>query len=646
MSNFSYLGPYPYFDEVMRVCEEAEASVAVSNATCALQARRALEVAVKWMYCYDKGLTVPYQDNLSSLIHDYDFKKLVDSRLFPRIKFIISLGNKAAHTAKAMRRDETVEALRNLYDFVRWLAFTYAKKEHRVLFDPDVLPNGLASEKRTQAMQQELAAKEAAWAAERKKLKNELRSAQERTQFAEARESTQPEAEDFNCDDISEFKTRKIYIDHALEQAGWEIGTNCLEEVEVQGMPNPSGTGFVDYVLYADNGLPLAVVEAKRTSVDPQVGKPQAKLYADCLEKQHGVRPLIYYTNGFTTYFWDDAHAHERTVFGFFTKDELDTINYQKQHRESLKGVSPKDEIADRVYQKKAIQAVCDNLQREQRKSLLVMATGSGKTRVAISLVEVLQRHGWIKNILFLADRRELVKQAKKNFVAQLPNLSICNLLDSKDDPTARMVFSTYPTMMNAIDSTKREDGSPLFTCGHFDLVIVDESHRSIYKKYQDIFTYFDSYLLGLTATPKSDIDKNTYSIFDIEDNVPTFAYELGEAIEEKYLVPYRTVETSLKFLEKGIHYDELPPEEQELWEDTFDDGVTDVSSEALNKFLFNDHTVDTVLQSLMEKGIKVHGGDTIGKTIIFAANTKHADFILKRFNKLYPEYPGQAASD
>ena len=198
---------------------------------------------------------------------------------------------------------------------------------------------------------------------------------------------------------------------------------------------------------------------------------------------------------------------------------------------------------------------------------------------------------------------------------------------------------------MNAIDSTKREDGSPLFTCGHFDLVIVDESHRSIYKKYQDIFTYFDSYLLGLTATPKSDIDHNTYSIFDIEDDVPTFAYELGEAIEDGYLNPYRTVETSLKFLEEGIHYDELSPEEQEQWEETFDDGVTDVTSDELNRFLFNDNTVDRVLQDLMEKGIKVHGGDRIGKTIVFAKSTKHADFILERFNTLYPEYPGLAAT-
>ncbi len=603
MSNFRFLERYEFFDAIRAVCEEAEASIAVSNATCALQVRRALEVAVKWMYRYDKGLTVPYQDNLSSLIHDYDFKLMVDSRLFPRIKFVVSLGNKAAHTAKGMRRDETVEALRNLYDFVRWLAFAYAKAEHQVAFDATALPDGLALEKRSAAMQQTMEAKEAAWAAERRKLKDELRSAEERAEFAGMREARSG-TEAFCCDDMSEFETRKIYIDHALESVGWEIGSNCIEEVPVKGMPNPSGDGFVDYVLYADNGLPLAVVEAKRTSKDPQIGKPQAKLYADCLEKQHGVRPLIYTTNGFTTYFWDDANAHERTVFGFFTKDELDTYNYQKKHRQSVKGVSPKDEIAGRVYQKKAIQAVCDNLERGQRKSLLVMATGSGKTRVAISLVEVLQRYGWAKNVLFLADRRELVKQAKKNFAALLPNLSICNLLDGKDDPTARVVFSTYPTMMNAIDSTKREDGSPLFTCGHFDLVIVDESHRSIYKKYQDIFTYFDSYLLGLTATPKSDIDHNTYSIFDIEDDVPTFAYELGEAIEEGYLNPYRTVETSLKFLEEGIHYDELSPEEKEQWEETFDDGVTDVTSDELNRFLFNDNTVDRVLQDLMEKGI------------------------------------------
>ncbi|MDM8536937.1 DEAD/DEAH box helicase family protein [Desulfobacterales bacterium HSG17] len=643
-SNFSFLDKDPKYKEIAIACIEAEKSLAISYSAAALQTRRALEIAVKWAYRYDGDLTVPYQDNLSSLIHDHNFKDILDAKLFPRIKFIISLGNKAAHTVKPVRRDQAVESLRNLYDFISWVDYSYSTETHNEPFNASLLQDGSELEKKNRKMQEDLAAKEAAWKAEREKLEKLLRSAEERQQTKEQREENQ-ESRDFDCDDISEFKTRKIYIDLALEMAGWAIGTNCQEEVEVSGMPNDSGSGYVDYVLYADNGVPLAVIEAKRTSIDPRKGKIQAKLYADCLEKEHNVRPLIFFTNGFETWFWDDKQYPERLVFGFFTKDELDWCYYRKANKKTISSVNASDDIANRPYQKKAIQAVCDTLEKGQRKALLVMATGSGKTRTAISLVDVLLQNIWIKNILFLADRRELVKQAKKSFTNLLPNLSICNLLDNKDDPNSRMVFSTYPTMMNAIDENKTKDGSQLFTSGHFDLLIIDESHRSIYKKYQDIFTYFDGFLLGLTATPKNDLDKNTYSIFDIEDDVPTFAYELEKAIEEKYLVPYNTIETKMKFMEQGIHYDELTDEEKEQWEDTFDDGVSDISGAALNKFLFNSHTVDTVLHDLMDKGIHVNGGDTIGKTIIFATNTRHADFILERFNKLYPEYAGRVAA-
>ncbi|MDD2402614.1 MAG: DEAD/DEAH box helicase family protein, partial [Clostridia bacterium] len=311
----------------------------------------------------------------------------------------------------------------------------------------------------------------------------------------------------------------------------------------------------------------------------------------------------------------------------------------KRTNKKSLDIVYTDDKIIDREYQKRAVQAVCDTLEKGHRKSLLVMATGSGKTRTAISIFNVLAANGWVKNALFLADRRELVKQAKKNFKNLLPELSLCNLLDSKDNPESRMVFSTYPTMMNAIDETKSKDGTKLFTSGHFDLIIIDESHRSIYKKYQAIFDYFDGILLGLTATPKDDLDKNTYKIFDLENNVPTFAYELGEAVDDGYLVPYHTIETKLKLMEEGVHYDQLSEEEKEQFEDTFDEDVKDISGEALNIVLFNADTIDTVIQNLMEQGIKVEGGDKLGKTIIFATNIRHADFILKRFNIIYPEY-------
>lgn len=645
ISNFSFLEKDPQYQEIATACIEAEKSIAISCSAAALQTRRVLEIAVKWVYCHDSDLTVPYQDNLSSLIHDYQFKDMLDLKLFPRIKFIISLGNKAAHTVTPVKRDQAVESLKNLYDFISWIDYSYSSETHDAPFNSSLLPDSSTLENKNRKMQEELATKEAAWEAEKEKLKNMLRSATERQQFSEKRKENQ-KSRDFKCEDLSEFKTRKIYIDFALEMAGWRINTNCLEEVEVKGMPNDSGKGVVDYVLHADSGMPLAVIEAKRTSVDPKKGKFQAKLYADCLEKAHGVRPLIFYTNGFETWFWDDTQYPERLVFSFFTRDELDWYYYRKANKKNIHAVNPSDDIANRAYQKKAVQAVCDTLEKGHRKALLVMATGSGKTRTAISLVDVLLQNAWIKQILFLADRRELVKQAKKSFSHLLPHLTICNLLDHKDDPAiSRMVFSTYPTMMNAIDDNKTKDGVHLFTPGHFDLIIIDESHRSIYRKYQDIFTYFDGFLLGLTATPKNDIDKNTYTIFDIENDVPTFAYELAEAIEEGYLVPYNTIETRMKFMEEGIHYDDLSDEEKAQWEETFDDDVSDFSGEDLNKFLFNDQTVDTVLQDLMDKGIHVNGGDTIGKTIIFAKNTRHADFILKRFNALYPAYAGRLAA-
>ncbi|EQI37337.1 DEAD/DEAH box helicase family protein [Clostridioides difficile Y202] len=408
-------------------------------------------------------------------------------------------------------------------------------------------------------------------------------------------------------------------------------------------MPNESGVGYVDYVLYGENGKPLAVVEAKRTSKDPKIGQQQAKLYADCLEKRYSQRPVIFLTNGFDMYIWDDYS--DRKVYGFYKKSELQLMIDRRKSKKSLSSVTINDEISNRYYQKEAIRAVCEALENKQRKTLLVCATGTGKTRIAISIVDVLSRHNWIKNILFLADRKALVKQAKKSFTKLLPNLALCNLLDSKDSPEdARMIFSTYPTMMNAIDDTKSKDGKRLFTPGHFDLIIIDESHRSIYKKYKSIFDYFDSYLMGLTATPKDEIDKNTYSVFDMENGVPTYAYEYNKAVEDGYLVDYTSIEFKTKIMEDGIKYDELSDEEKEEYENTFNDDESigdEIGNNAVNEWLFNSDTIDLVLNKLMTEGLKIEGEEKIGKTIIFAKNTKHARAIVERFNKLYPKYGG-----
>ncbi|MBR6385671.1 MAG: DEAD/DEAH box helicase family protein, partial [Ruminococcus sp.] len=451
--------------------------------------------------------------------------------------------------------------------------------------------------------------------------------------------------------DLSEFKTRKIYIDVDLKSMGWKFdGTDAdvWEEYPVTGMPNASGEGFVDYVLFGKDGLPLAIIEAKRSSKDPNIGRKQAVLYADCLEKKFGRRPMMFTSNGFETYFWDDKSSPQRKVSGFFTKSDLEKLMNRRETRKKLKTIAIDEKITDRYYQIEAIRAVCEHFEEGFRKALIVMATGTGKTRTASSLTDVLSRGGYITNILFLADRTALVKQAKDDFKNYLPDMSLCNLCSNKDDRNARIIFSTYPTILNAIDNTKTKDGTPLFSPAHFDLIITDESHRSIFKKYRAIFEYFDSLIVGLTATPKTDVDRNTYDFFEVENGVPTYAYDYETAVyKDHYLVPYYNYEVKTKFLEEGITYDELSEEDKRRYEEDFtEDGyIPDfIPSEKLNRFIFNEITVDTVLQDLMERGIKVEGGDRLGKTIIFAQSKEHAEYIIERFNKLYPKYNGRFA--
>ena len=434
-----------------------------------------------------------------------------------------------------------------------------------------------------------------------------------------------------------------------LQDAGWQPGTNWVEEYPIDQMPNKSGKGAADYVLLGDNGLPLAVIEAKRTSVNVEKGRQQAVLYADFLEKKHGQRPVIFLTNGYETRIWNDAYYPERQVSGFYAKRDLEKEFNKMRDRRPLKAVRVKDELANRYYQKEAIQAVCDAFgQRNRRKALLVMATGSGKTRTVISLVDVLIRHGWVKNLLFLADRNALVTQAKRAFHNLMPSLSLCNLTEGKEEAKARAVFSTYQTMMNCIDVTRDEKGGRLFTPGHFDLIIVDEAHRSIYNKYKDIFTYFDALLVGLTATPKDEIDKNTYGIFDLESGVPTYGYELSQAVQDGYLVDFVSIETALKFMTKGITYEDLSPEEQEEYENTFTDEEGNlpaaIDSSALNEWIFNSDTIRKALHTLMTHGQRVDFGEKIGKTIIFAKNHIHAEKILEVWNQEYPDYPAHYA--
>ncbi|MGU8331919.1 DEAD/DEAH box helicase family protein [Clostridium perfringens] len=641
-SNFEFLKGKNEFESFSSQCLEAEKSIIVSPATCAILSRRALELAVKWVYANDSDLVLPYQDNISSLIHNESFRELIDSSMFNIIKYIVKLGNVAVHTNKSITRGEAVLALHNLHQFVSWIDYCYANEYTARDFDENELHDGDNKRTRPEELKdlyEKLSSKD-------RKLEELINENEELRKLRTEKRKENTENNHFKVDDISEAETRRRYIDVELKLSGWTFGKDVGIEVEIPGMPNNSGVGFADYVLYGDNGKTLAVVEAKRTSVDEKKGEQQAKLYADCLEKQYGQRPIIFLSNGFNYWIWDDCG--QRRTFGFYKKSELQLIIDRRTSKKNLNNIKISDDISNRYYQKEAITAVAEAFERNQRKALLVCATGTGKTRTAISIVDVLSRHNWVKNVLFLADRKALVKQAKNNFSKLLPNLSLCNLLDRNDNPEeSRMIFSTYPTMMNAIDDTKGKDGDRLFTPGHFDLIIIDESHRSIYKKYKSIFDYFDAYLIGLTATPRDEIDKNTYSIFDLENRVPTYAYEYEKAVEDGYLVDYRTIEVKSKVMEAGIKYDDLTQEEKEEYEMLFDDDESigdEISSTAVNEWLFNADTIDLVLNKLMTEGLRIEGGEKLGKTIIFAKSSRHAKAIVERFNKLYPEYGGNFA--
>ncbi|MBE6790088.1 MAG: DUF4145 domain-containing protein [Ruminococcaceae bacterium] len=632
MTNFDFLTKDKQFESFSSVAVAAEKTLHIDLSTCIINCRRAMEMAVKWMYSVDGALQMPYDDRLVCLMNNEDFREIVGIDIWRRMKLIRELGNEATHTGKKITKAQAELCLENLFVFLDFVAYCYSDSYTENSFRRELL---------------ELTTKEALdfvtnadvnlseLIAENQALKAELTARREEQQQTYVPKPL----------DISEYKTRKIYIDAMLSDAGWTEGKDWINEYELPGMPNKSEVGFADYVLFGDDGKPLAVIEAKRTCVDVSKGRQQAKLYADLLEKRFGRRPVIFLTNGFDTRITDNLYP-ERKVATIYSKRDLEKMFNLQTMRTSLNFVNVDKNIAGRYYQEGAIKAVCDSFgKKNRRKALLVMATGSGKTRTVIALCDVLLQHGWVKNILFLADRTSLVTQAKRSFVNLLPDLSVTNLCEDKDNYNAHCVFSTYQTMMNCIDSVKDENGK-LFTCGHFDLVICDEAHRSIYNKYRDIFNYFDAPLVGLTATPKDEIDKNTYEVFELENGVPTYGYELADAVKDGYLVDFMSVETKLKFIEQGIVYDDLSDEDKEEYEATFthDGEMPDrIGSSALNDWIFNEDTIKEVLNVLMTNGIKIDYGQKIGKTIIFAKNHRHAEKIFEIFNKEYPHLNGFA---
>ena len=627
MTNFDYLRDIESLHDLYTFCQGAEASMESDHDACALHCRRGLEWLVKAIYTL-KNAEIGERKPLYELMTGEPFVEfLEDDRLMAAAHYIRKVGNIAAHSG-GVKSGEAYFCLLNLYNLVGGTLLKLRVLTSLAPFDKQLIPKSGVSVK----PRENVPAPAYTF----------IKSVP-----AEAVQSTKPAPV---VTDYSEFETRRLFIDLMLRDAGWElVGKDNVSlpnkagtEIEVHGMPSQD-VGYADYVLFGADGKPLAVIEAKRTSKDPVIGKHQAELYADCLERQYNVRPVIYYTNGFQTYVIDGLGYPPRRILGFHSQEDLLVI-LRSRGRTAITDTKVKDYITDREYQKRAIHNICDHYNKMHRRGLLVMATGSGKTRVSISLCDVLIRNRWVKNILFLADRNALVEQAYVNFEKLLPDYSKTRLDQPKPDLNARFVFSTYQTMIRYIDSDKKN-----FSVGRFDLIIIDEAHRSVFGKYTAILDYFDALMVGLTATPREDVDRSTYELFEL-DGEPNFAYELAEAVDDKYLVNFVVMNRTSKHLSEGIKYKELTAEQKEQFEDIWkyeaarsEDGTTptprDIRSSEIIDYIYNEKTIDLVLEDLMKTGLTVNGGDIIGKTIIFAHKHEHAVKIVERFQKQYPEY-------
>jgi type I restriction enzyme R subunit len=496
MSNFAFLqAEWPLmFESATRVEETANTDARTS----CFYARRTLEMAVAWLFQHDKSLRLPYQPNLNAFIHEPTFRTVVGDTIFTKANVIRSLGNKAVHENQRMVPADGQAATRELFHFCYWMARTYgrrARPDSGLTFKTALLrsattatalpPQTVAQLQSLETQLKERDVKVTALLSDKAALDAELKALRDEVAAVKAANAVQPDTHDY-----SEAETRDYYIDLLLREAGWQLTDKNLE-VEVSGMPNNQGKGFVDYVLWGDDGKPLALVEAKRTRRDAKVGQQQAKLYADCLQAQYGQRPVIFYSNGYEHWMWNDTAYPPRAVQGFYKKQELELMIQRRTSRKPLAQAVINPDIIGRYYQTRAVRRIGETFEKDNlRKALVVMATGAGKTRTVIALADVLMRCNWAKRVLFLADRVALVNQAVNAFKKHLPDSSPVNLVTEKNTD-GRVFVSTYPTMMGLIDEAS--DGNRRFGVGHFDLIIIDEAHRSVYQKYRAIFQYFDS---------------------------------------------------------------------------------------------------------------------------------------------------------
>ena len=638
--NFDYIllltEKVPGFKRLHDYCDMAETLQATYPEASANSARKALEWLVKNMLKM-KNAQIAERDTLNDMLHKQETYAFInhDIRLDDDIRLVHKIGNSASHDgSEPVKRVKAFRCLRALYNVVAGFMYRWGAIKSVPAFDATIIPGTIAGPVLTTTPSPQIES-DVVDSVPKEKVEH-------------------PQSPDIPQESLaSEAITRKNLIDYMLIEAGWDIldvkgdvqgGKACIE-VEVDDMPSTSGKGYADYVLFSRGGKPLAVIEAKATTHEVGEGRRQAILYANSLERKYEVRPVIYYTNGFSTMVIDGMGYLDRPVYSFHSMDDLERL-IQKRGRAEIRNLFINENITNRTYQKTAIKSIVEWLNKKHRRGLLVLATGTGKTRVSISLCDVLMRNDWVKNVLFLADRTAVVNQAHEKYEAFLPDVSMSVLSEEKEpDMNARIMFSTYQTMINYIDKEEKK-----FTVGRFDLIIIDEAHRSVFGRYGAIFKYFDSLLIGLTATPRDEIDRSTYDLLQLDNGTPNYSYDYEEAIADEYLVPYKTLQYHSKIMETGIKWNDLPKDQQDRLEEvwTYEKALAgmgddeeyhrDIESQEIFSYLINNNTIDKVLHELMDKGLKVQSEEEIGKTIIFAMNHLHAEQIVKRFRELYPE--------
>lgn len=617
------------------------------------------EQVVEWLTS-ELRLPKPPRATLIELLDNPSFRDVVPPVVVTKLHALRIEGNRSLHG----NTGNTTAALRLLQDawnIGRWLHLTYANgsvEDCPQFQDP---PQGGVTAQIQRREKRAILERVAAQEAQMQRLLADLEAARQQADQAQATASELEAAlaagrrsaatlEAIDPLAFSEAETRRYLIDVMLATAGWQVAPDLgntaqvRKEVAVGHQPTESGTGYIDYVLYDEtNGRPLAVVEAKKTARTAEEGRTQAQLYADGLMRDLHLapheRPVLFYTNGHDLWLWNDAEQEPpRRVYGFPSPDSLAYLHHQRTQRKPLAEVAPSTAIIDRSYQIEAVRRVVERFAEKKRKALIVQATGTGKTRVAIALCEALFRAGWAKRVLFLCDRLELRKQAHKAFKEFLP-ADPRTYITPQTDTNARIFLGTYPAMMKCFEN---------FDTGFFDLIIADESHRSLYRRYKVIFDYFDAYQVGLTATPINEqtinaFFRNTFRMFGCDDLNPTFNFDYAEAVRRKYLTPFVVDTHTTQFLRNGIKASELSADQrQRLEEDGEDPSLFQYEAGQIDRVVFNKDTNRHILRNLMERGIRVADGTRLGKTIIFARSHDHAVLLQHLFDEMYPQFGGE----